>query len=368
VSSQEIGSLKLLEFRTDNTKRLSVIMGKFEKNARVDALTPVNIYKSSKTDYADFISPELIKDIVNLMISRFGRLDVKEINLIIREWNKIGGLSNNGFIMMDMVQDLLINDLSHLSKMIINSPVDYSRKIFRDVFAHEFSHQWWGHTIAAASYKDVWIMEGGATFSSLLYFESITPYKKFIKTIEKCIKNWVFRYSDKAPLIYGPRILNLGFHKKVYQSLVYNKAALVFFMLREILGKEPFYKLIQRSFREFKYKMVTTANYIKFLSGDKPLISKFLNNWVYSRKIPSLKVVVNIKNKKAKIQFVQRDTDFVFPLELRIKTKKDVIIKKIVIDRKFQVVDLALDSKIKQIWVKTRFSPVEVELVRKNVD
>ena len=39
-----------------------------------------------------------------------------------------------------------------------------------EVGFHEFAHQWWGHMVAPASYRDVWMSEG-----DLAELESILP-------------------------------------------------------------------------------------------------------------------------------------------------------------------------------------------------
>ena len=40
-----------------------------------------------------------------------------------------------------------------------------------EVTAHEVAHQWWGHVVGWASYRDQWISEGFATFSAGLYLQ-----------------------------------------------------------------------------------------------------------------------------------------------------------------------------------------------------
>src|SRR5205814_4741242 len=52
------------------------------------------------------------------------------------------------------------------------------RKILNDtVVAHETAHQWWGDLVTWRGYRDQWLMEGLANYSSLMLLESEDPGK-----------------------------------------------------------------------------------------------------------------------------------------------------------------------------------------------
>src|SRR5450432_136035 len=42
----------------------------------------------------------------------------------------------------------------------------------QDVTPHEVAHQWWGHILGWATYRDQWLSEGFADFSASLYLQS----------------------------------------------------------------------------------------------------------------------------------------------------------------------------------------------------
>src|SRR6185295_8042822 len=42
-------------------------------------------------------------------------------------------------------------------------------------FAHETAHQWWGNIVAWRSYRDQWLSEGFAEYSSFMYAAKRTP-------------------------------------------------------------------------------------------------------------------------------------------------------------------------------------------------
>ena len=57
--------------------------------------------------------------------------------------------------------------------------------------------------------------------------------------------------SASGPIIYGKRIENITDNNFSYKSLIYNKSALIFFMLREIIGKDALFKRINEVFSKF---------------------------------------------------------------------------------------------------------------------
>ena len=44
-----------------------------------------------------------------------------------------------------------------------------------ELMAHELSHQWFGDKITCGSWQDLWLNEGFATYSQVLYLEKLSP-------------------------------------------------------------------------------------------------------------------------------------------------------------------------------------------------
>ncbi len=43
-----------------------------------------------------------------------------------------------------------------------------AKDFINQVGYHEFAHQWWGHLVGAATYRDEWLEEGFSEFSAAL--------------------------------------------------------------------------------------------------------------------------------------------------------------------------------------------------------
>jgi aminopeptidase N len=109
------------------------------------------------------------------------------------------------------------------------------------VGSHEFAHQWWGHLVGWASYRDQWLSEGFAEFTSALVVEQAAGsegYRRFwerarTRIMEKPAK--AFAANDGAgPIIQGWRLATWR-NSAAYQAMIYIKGAYVLQMLRTLM-------------------------------------------------------------------------------------------------------------------------------------
>ena len=127
-----------------------------------------------------------------------------------------------------------------------------------EVTPHEVAHQWWGHLVGWATYRDEWISEGFADFSAALYLQ-LTEKKpdKFIEFWDKSRKTildrnqYGQRANDAGSLWMGCRLES---YKKgrAYSKLAYQKGGYILHMLRQMMrdpqtGDEAFRKMMHHS-------------------------------------------------------------------------------------------------------------------------
>lgn len=179
-----------------------------------------------------------------------------------------------------------------------------------EVNSHEVAHQWWGHIVGWASYRDQWLSEGFAFFSAGLYLK-MTEQKpdKYLNywrhAQEEITKKNEFglRATDVSPVWMGYRG---GFHKfpGAYQITAYRKGGFVLHMLRQMMwdaqtGDKAFIAMMQDFVKTFYNQNASTEDFKVIaekhmtprmdLAGNKKLDWFFLQ-WVYGKEIPRYKL------------------------------------------------------------------------------
>jgi hypothetical protein len=106
---------------------------------------------------------------------------------------------------------------------------------------HEVAHQWWGHSVGWASYRDLWLSEGFSEFAASLVMQRTLGPKRFSDFWETS-RRWILEKprgstvsNDQAgPISLGAR-LQTRQTPAAYQALVYSKGAYVLQMLRMLM-------------------------------------------------------------------------------------------------------------------------------------
>ena len=143
------------------------------------------------------------------------------------------------------------------------------RKFFNDVYVHELSHHWWGDCVGPATWKDIWLNEGFATYCEALYAENKSGPAALQSTMQS-------KYNENfTGTLYDPG-------DNLFSSTVYDKGGWVLHMLRWETGDSAFFKILRTYFQKFKYKNASTEdfkNVCEQVSGKD--LSKFFDQWVY---------------------------------------------------------------------------------------
>jgi aminopeptidase N len=138
---------------------------------------------------------------------------------------------------------------------------------FNEIYSHELAHHWFGDAVGLASWKDIWLNEGFATYSEALYAEH-TGGPGALRA------SMLSKLDDFKGTVYNPEDL--------FSHTVYDKGAWVLHLLRHETGDSVFFRILRNYYQSFKYKSASTKdfeNICEKVSGKD--LSGFFDQWVF---------------------------------------------------------------------------------------
>lgn len=359
-SQQKMGERSEFVFESPGSKGISLVCGNFSPLLAIPGKLPVTVYGAAKLKVSKYFQAAEIQGYVDFLLEKYGMLEIKELNLLLRRRQDYGGLSNQGFVIFNLMESGFSDDeLSVTRRIRSESPVVFT-DVNRDNLIHELAHQWWGGVISWKSYQDQWLTEGLAQFSTLLYLRHRVSENQFRRAVASA-RRWVVRSTDAGPIAYGRRIANLSNDLHTYQSIVYNKSALVFLMLREMLGEEEMLRRLRQVLDDRKYQSLSTASFIQLLSEGEPRLQKFFNGWVNSRRLPDVQFKVAVAGRGAEITFTQKNSDFVFPVSVMVATAAGKSLRTLVVEEKVQKFIVSENAAIQSVEVDAGVAPITLQ-------
>ena len=151
---------------------------------------------------------------------------------------------------------------------------DYERLI-----AHELSHQWFGNSITAERWRDVWLHEGFACYAEWIWSEASGG-----ETADDLARHHHARLSGL------PQDLLLGDPGPVdmFDDRVYKRGALTVHVLRRQMGDDAFFDLLRTWTAEHRHGLITTAGFEALLAASDPSLVTLLRRWLDELALPDL--------------------------------------------------------------------------------
>lgn len=288
-------------------------------------------------------------NILNKYQEFFGPYPFQELTVVQRRWPSFGGHASPGLVVLDNV---LVSREPETIRINLRSPVDLS--FWPEYYlAHEIAHQWWGHGITWTSYRDIWLTEGLAQFSTIMYLKEKYGQKDFGQILMKMSQS-VKKKSNLGPIILGIRLSHIDFYG--YQSLIYNKAALALLMLKDWLGEDIFFRGLQEFYHKFQFKSVRTSDFqLTMERVSEQNLSQFFKDWFYSERLPEVrvekKVIQNDPNSKVKLTVRQFQKPMVIPLTVLLETNALESRHLLLVDSATQDFELEFSGRLKKIVI-----------------
>jgi tetratricopeptide (TPR) repeat protein len=189
--------------------------------------------------------------------------------------------------------------------------------------AREVAYQWWGQALGLKSFDDAWLWHGLAEFSTLLYVqdnENATLYQQTVQAeLEKALA-----FEQSSSIRNAPK--DLDDQTAPYRSVVFNKGALVFNMLRQLIGPEKFDKMLSDYYAKNEGKNVTLEQFETLASKTAGRnLRFFFGQWVESTGVPEFRSDYQMLRTKEGFRVpgtVKQDLDtFEMPVDIQLRTE-----------------------------------------------
>ena len=168
-----------------------------------------------------------------------------------------------------------------------HTTVSFMGSFSRGLIAHELAHQWFGNKITCASWQDIWLNEGFATYLSGLVIEHLDGSDSFNSWKQQKVNSIT---SQTSGSVYVPAQDTLSVGRIFSGRLSYNKGSMVLHMLRTKLGDDLFFESLQNylSTPEFAYGYATSLEFISSVETTTEMdLAEFFEDWLFNEGYPS---------------------------------------------------------------------------------
>ncbi len=156
-------------------------------------------------------------------------------------------------------------------------------RAIRGLQAHEVGHQWFGDLVTQASWEDVWLSEGFATWIAAKMMDQEEPATR-VHLSSVAARERIMAMDDSART-RPVRLAMTSRHdtENVYSQFAYQKGAALLWMLEGWLGQDRVHDGLRAYLKKFAFSNATTADLEMSLGGaagvdPAPVMDAFLNH------------------------------------------------------------------------------------------
>ncbi|MEW1807087.1 M1 family metallopeptidase [Pseudarthrobacter sp. NPDC080039] len=148
------------------------------------------------------------------------------------------------------------------------------------LIAHELSHQWFGNSLTASGWQDIWLHEGFACYAEWIWSEEAGV----MSVAERAAAAWHRLAEEDQDILVGDP--GPG---RMFDDRVYKRGALALHAVRMALGDLAFFAVLQDWTAGHRHGSVTTQDFIVAVSSATAVDAEpLLHPWLYEEPLPPL--------------------------------------------------------------------------------
>ena len=213
--------------------------------------------------------------------------------------------------------------------VIFLAPSSLSEKVNSRVLTNQLSRQWWGNLVSPTTRNHLWLVNGAARYSELMYAgQNAGP-----GAMDADLKaTYVEALTVKDPPVL--QAARLEDYSPEYWALTAAKGAAVLSMLRNVVGDANFKKGMQQFLDQYSWKSAGTEEFRKTMeAASNQELRYFFIQWLESSGSPEFKLEYTVFRTQKGFRVVGKITQdldtFRMPVDLRIETEGNPEDKKI---------------------------------------
>ncbi|HZS55413.1 MAG TPA: M1 family aminopeptidase, partial [Bryobacteraceae bacterium] len=205
--------------------------------------------------------------------------------------------------------------------IVFLAPSAITKTVNSRVLANQLSRQWWGMLVSPANRNHLWLTNGGARYSEMLYLEH-TAGPGAMETDMKATYVEALTVKD-PPVIQSSRLED---YSPEYWAVTAAKGAAILNMLRHVVGDQNFTKGLHLFMDQFSWQSATTEDFRKVMEQvANQDLRYFFIQWLESSGSPEFKLNYTVLRTQKGFRVVgkiEQDLDtFRMPVDLRIETE-----------------------------------------------
>jgi len=209
----------------------------------------INSYYYQQHQWGGDRALEVAADAFEIFTDLFGPYPYTELD-VVETPNRLGGMEYSGLVVIEDGQ-------------YVGGGVEW-------LTAHEVAHQWWMVVVGNDQIDDPWLDEALTQYSTLLYYEHVYGEERaaavlqgeFVRSYQSLVRRGRDMPAGLPADAYPPSL---------YWDVVYDKGPLYFHELRERVGDEVFFEILQTYYQNHRYQIATPDSWlavVEAVSGD----------------------------------------------------------------------------------------------------
>jgi aminopeptidase N len=251
----------------------------------------------------------------------------------------LGALESEPNITIAQMPDGSVDGFSAPGVLFVSAHM-WARKPNEELLAQVAAGQWFGDRILPATANDVWLTDGLSHYLSAMYMEQSDGVAGLHQALEDFAVG-ALMYENETPIAQAER---LSPYSEQYDSVIDDKGAMVFHMLRAQLGDDNFSALLKEFYSGHAGRTVTIDDFERLAAtkvpatkpGDPPLnLVAFFSQWLSSTGVPEFQmdyiVYRTVRGFKVVGKIHQELDTFRMPIEVEVQTEGNPEFKKILV-------------------------------------